>query len=474
MSIKDVYNIDDFRAVGHEVVDLMADYLQKAIKGTDMPVMNWKAPDTQFDYWDSYAIKGKSTTEFFEDILSNSIHIHHPKYIGHQVSAPAPLTALADMLSSLLNNGMAIYEMGPAASALEKWIAIQFGKRIGYDAHSSGFLTSGGSLGTLTALLAARQNMSDQNVWEDGLSQKLGIMVSGQSHYSVDRAVRIMGLGASGIIKIPTNDQFQMRPDLLKESLIEAEKNGVKVIAVVANACSTATGTYDDLNAIGDFCRRNNLWFHVDAAHGGGVLFSEKYKHLLSGIRNADSVIIDLHKMLMNPALSTMVMFKDGRTSYETFNQEAQYLWEQEDEEWFNYAKRTMECTKLMMSLKFYTMVNAYGFEVFDEHVTSLYDLSSEFAEMIEMHPKFEIAIKPMANIVCFRYRHAIEGKSLNETNKQIRKTLLEDGEFYIVQTEIDDTIYLRASLMNPFTTRQHLEELLVRIEQTAEVLNNK
>ena len=463
--LQEAYSPESFRKNGHKVVDLLADYLNKAISGKEIPVMNWKTPEKQFGFWNDYQGQYKNLDSFFKDVIDHSIHLHHPKYVGHQVSAPLPVTALSAMVSALLNNGMAIYEMGPVASALEKWVVTKFAEQLGFEDSASGFLTSGGTLATLTALLAARQIQSGRKAWEEGLTEKLCILVPEHSHYCVDRATRIMGFGSDGIAKVPVNEHFQMDPSQLKSSLKKAEINGRKVIAVVANACSTATGTYDDLKAIGDFCKKHKIWFHVDAAHGGGAIFSKKYKHLLEGIEEADSVIIDLHKMLMNPALSTIVMFKDGKNSYETFNQKAQYLWAQEDEEWFNYAKRTFECTKLMMSMKFYSIIHQYGFEIFDQNVTTLYNLTASFAKLIKNRSQFEIATKPMANILCFRILERKGEKSLNELNQKIRQSILEEGEFYIVQTELDGIVYLRVTLMNPFTTEKHLEELLDKIE---------
>lgn len=467
--LKKAYSPESFRTTAHQTVDLLADYLAKVQDGQSMPVMQWKEPDEQFDYWKNYDNKKGGTTGFFSDLVKQSIHVHHPKYMGHQVAAPAPLTAISALVSALLNNGMAVYEMGPVSSALEKWVVQQFVKQMGFSNEADGLLTSGGTLATLTALLAARQWSTNRKSWDEGTKNEYAVLVSEQSHYCVDRAVRIMGFGEDGAIKIPVGSNFQMKTSLLEEKLAEAKKKGKKVIAVVGNACSTATGTYDDLDAIGRFAHKNKLWFHVDAAHGGAAIFSEKYKSLLKGSEVADSLIIDLHKMLMNPALATLLLFKNGSDSYATFSQKAQYLWEKSDEpEWFNYAKRTFECTKLMMSVKFFSLVQAYGFQLFDQNVTTLYNLGTTFAGMIRFRPRFELAMQPMSNIVCFRVR-ANDDKTGNELNSRIRRAILEEGTFYIVQTQLNGNIYLRVTLMNPFTSKQHLGELLDKIEELGE-----
>lgn len=467
--LKEAYNPETFRKTGHELVDQIADYLLKNMNNNGEKVMNWLDPNEQLNFWKTYLEQKKGSPEFFTDIIEHSIHLHNPKYMGHQVSAPIPITSLAAMLSALLNNGMAVYEMGPAVSALEKWIAGRFSEFFGYDENSDGIITSGGTLATLTALLAARKKIALDDVWINGHSEKLAVMVSSQAHYSVDRAARIMGFGDNGVIKIPVDNNFRLRNDLLKEFYEKATVDGMNVIAIVGNACSTSTGTYDNLVEIGKFCREKSIWFHVDAAHGGAAIFSDKYNRLLQGIETADSLIIDFHKMLMNPALSTLLLFRNGKNSYLTFNQQAQYLWNKEnEEEWFNYAKRTFECTKLMMSLKFYAVVQAYGFEIFNENVTYLYDLGKKFSELIKKRKSFELAVEPMSNIVCFRYTKALGQLSLNDLNSMIRQKILEKGDFYIVQTELNGNIYLRTTLMNPLTETKHLEELLDEIENLA------
>jgi L-2,4-diaminobutyrate decarboxylase len=314
-------------------------------------------------------------------------------------------------------------------------------------------------LANLTALLAARAKLTD--VWESGNAEKLAVMVSEEAHYCIDRAARIMGMGSEGIIKVPVNEHFQIRVDLLEKYYQDATDKGFKVIAIVGSSCSTSTGSYDDLVGIGQFAKSKNIWFHVDGAHGGAVVFSEKYKYLVNGIEQADSVVIDWHKMLMTPALATALIFKNGDDAYQTFHQKAQYLWaNQTSQDWFNSGKRTFECTKLMMSVKIYAILKTYGEGIFAENVDYLYDLGREFAKMINESKNFELAVEPQSNIVCFRLKSA-----QNERTAEVRKRLLEKGNFYIVQTSIREKTYLRVSLMNPLTTTDDLKELLDEIE---------
>ncbi len=470
--LEEAYDPESFRKIGHTLVDTLADYLTDMKGEPSQPVTQWQSPEQSLHFWQNeQKYEGnKNIQPFFEQVLARSIHIHHKHYMGHQVVPPAPLAALSGLLTGFLNNGMAVYEMGSVSTALEKIVIDMLNHTIGFSKEAGGLLTSGGTMANLTALLAARSAKAPHDVWENGNKAQLAIIVSEEAHYCVERAVRIMGWGAAGIIKIPVTDQFRMRTDLLNNYLKDATREGKKVIAVVGSACSTSTGTYDDLTQIAAFCQQHNLWFHVDGAHGGAAAFSQKYKHLVAGLSEADSVVIDFHKMLLTPALVTGLLFRNENHSYGTFAQKAQYLWEStEDKEWFNLAKRTLECTKLMMSVKVYSLLKAYGPQLFDDYVTRQYDLAATFASLIRERKSFELALAPSSNIVCFRYTiPGLTGNELNKLNARIRKSILEKGDFYIVQTQLSETVFLRVTLMNPFTTAHELNALLDHVEEIA------
>lgn len=469
--VQQAYDPEAFRQLGHQLIDLLADHL-KAAQARQTQVIPWQEPDGSLAFWqhDASEVATQDPIDFFADVLSRSTQLHHPRYMGHQVAVPAPATALAGMVVNMLNNGMAVYEMGLVSNPLEKIVTDLLARRIGYDATASGFLTSGGTLANLTALLAARAAKAPEDVWEQGAQTKLAVMVSEEAHYCIDRAARIMGLGAAGIIKVPTNERFQLRTELLQPLWQQAQANGYQVFCVVGSACSTAAGAYDDLEALADFCQQHHLWLHVDGAHGAAVAFSDRHRPLLRGIERADSMILDFHKMLLTPALTTAVVFRRNEDAYQTFHQKAQYLWaNQVSPDWFNSGKRTFECTKLMMSLKVYTLLKLYGEGIFAENVDTLYALAQYFAELVKQDPNLELAVEPESNIVCFRYvGDGMPPAELNTLNARIRRSLLEKGDFYVVQTTLREQLYLRVSLMNPLTTHQDLNDLLAEISTLA------
>ena len=207
---------------------------------------------------------------------------------------------------------------------------------------------------------------------------------------------------------------------------------------------------------------------HVDGAHGMGVLFSEKYKKLVKGIERADSVVIDFHKMFLVPALNTLVIFRNGEQSFETFAQKASYLFQKsQNNAWYNSAIRTIECTKSALGIIAYTALKYFGEDYYKEYIESRYDLTRTLESVLKEDPDLELATEPDANIICFRFvKPGYNDDIFNRINASIRDKLIKEGSFYIVQTELDGKLYLRLTIINPGTTIDDLKSLLIRIKK--------
>jgi L-2,4-diaminobutyrate decarboxylase len=464
------YDSGNFREQGHQLIDQLADYLE-AIRQADNPegAIRYSSPEKALQFWQddlNTAVPGEMQS-MFAKALGHSVKLLHPKYMGHQISPAVPVATLAGLLGDFLNNGMGVYEMGISGTTTEQIVVQVVARQLGFPEEAGGFITSGGTLANLTALLAARKLKAKQNIWQEGYEGQLALLVSEEAHYCVDRAARIMGWGDAGIIKVPVDDRFRMRTDCLETYYRQALEAGKEVIAVVGSACTTATGSFDDLEAIAGFCQQHGLWFHVDGAHGAALAFSQKYASTVRGLEKADSVAMDFHKMLLTPSVTTALIFRRGGDSYQTFSQQAEYLFNKKEPEWFNLAKRTFECTKLMIGFKAYSVIRTYGLELFDEYVTLVCDLGQSLARLVNEADDLVLAVPPTCNIVCFRYEPpGLDHEQLNALNEQIRQRLLEDGEYYIVQTRLKGKVYLRCTLTNPFTTERELTGLLAKVRE--------
>lgn len=465
------YDAESFRAQGHQLIDQLASQLRVMQEPGRRKVSDWHSPEEELGFWrERMRSAPTGTADFLGEVIERSICLHHPHYIGHQVGVVAPSAALAGLVAEFLNNGSAVYEMGSVSTALERWLVQQTCQQVGFQ-KGDGFLTSGGTLAMLSALLAARAGQLGASTFDGGTPNNWSVMASAESHYCVARAVQVMGGGSEGLVKVPVDSCYKMQVALLDELYEQACARGRRPFALVGSACTTSTGAYDDLAAQAEFCRRRGLWFHVDGAHGAAVAFCPELKFKVNGLELADSVILDFHKMMMVPGLTTAVLFRHAPHSWSAFHQQAHYLWdEQQEGDWYNLGKRTFECTKLMMSIKVVALWREYGVQVFAEYLRTVHSLATEFARLIRGRKDFEVAIEPESNIVCFRYLLAATSPAtIDEINVKVRRELVEAGEFYLVQTVLNGRTWLRTTLMNPFTTLQVLGVLLDRIAALAQ-----
>jgi L-2,4-diaminobutyrate decarboxylase len=460
-----------FRSTGHELIDLLANELQRNLD-SERQVLNWREPLQEDKRWQqalpltpSLDLSGL-LQRLSEDILPGNLGIHHPHNLGHQVATPLPAAALCDLVAALTNQAMAVYETGPSATMLERQVVRWLSSLIGWQNEQvNGVLTSGGAQANLTALLAARQH-AQSGTWQHGVSgqKRMRIIASEHSHYSVSRAAGIMGLGTDAVIKIATDDQGRMLlPEIMSAHQQCIERQEI-VIAIVANAACTPTGSVDPLQAIGEYCQSQQLWLHIDGAHGASALLSKQHHSKLSGIELADSVVWDGHKLLYMPAAVSAVLFKSPADSYLAFAQDASYLFEGNNHEieTYNVSYRALECTKRMMALKLWAAFSLYGVEGLATLVDEAFSKAQLFAAMLEQHAEFELLMRPQTNIVCFR--HIVQDLSETELNQyqiMTRKRIVESGQFHLTQVELHGKLWLRTTLMNPFTQVQHLKALI-------------
>jgi L-2,4-diaminobutyrate decarboxylase len=476
-SLEASFDPERFRSTGRALIEVLGEYLSRAM-AREVPVLDWAVPNervTEFlrDFEQPEKIE---LPEFVRSVLARSNHLHHPRYVGHQVTAPLPEAALLELVSALSNNGSAVYEMGPVEVAMERALVGFMSRRFGWSDSADGFFTSGGSAGNLTALLAARQARAGFDVWTEGVAAgpPLAFLAGDQSHYSVKRALQIAGLGEGGVEPVPVDARFKLRPECLEGALSRARARGRRVIGVVASAGSTATGAYDPLEPVAAFCEKHELWLHVDGAHGAFAALSPKLRARLSGIERAHSVVWDAHKMLLMPALATAVLFREGSRSYEPFAQQASYLFNDvhPEDEWYNLASRTLECTKRFMVLPLYTLLAKYGAGFFAHYAEKMTLLAERFAELIGDAPDFELALAPESNIVCFRYSPAgYPADGLDRLQAELRSRIVTSGAFYLVQTRLSGALFLRTTLINPLTTEGDLAALLDAVREAARAL---
>lgn len=480
--IEDAYSPTGFAELSEAWQKIMARHLDHMLSG-DSPVLNWQDPSQAVALAESFlsstqqaaqpaADRKQRFTMLLEQMLACGQNLHNPRYVGHQVPASVPMAGLFDAVGSITNQPMAIYEMGPWATAVEHALVRSLCRKVGWDAElSSGVLTHGGSLANLTALLTAR-NIAIPNCWEDGCPDNAVLIAQADAHYCVTRSAGMLGLGTKQVLKTPLDHRRRMDPAELDRMLTDCRKNGQTVIAVAAAACATPIGAFDPISPIADVCQKHGVWLHVDAAHGGGALMSRQHRHLLSGIDRADSVVWDAHKMLFMPALCAAVLYRNKSHRFAAFQQDAPYLFDPPDPGLaeFDNGTSTVECTKRSTGFGLWGLWSMYGDEIFEQLVDHTFELTNHIFRQIETATDFESLHVPECNILVFRHvPDSIRNATLDEQNRfqaDLRQTLIRSGEFYIVQTRLEGKTCLRLTVMNPITTTDHLDQLLTRIRE--------
>ena len=409
----------------------------------------------EIDFEGAVARGGADLPGLARAILANSTRLRHPRYMAHQVAVPMIPSALADLLSGFTNNGMAIYEMGPAGTAIEKGIVRWMLAKVGWP-EGDGVLVHGGSLGNLSALLAARAKTVPA-AWGSGMPPGFVILASEIAHYSVERAAAILGLGADAVVRLPVDERLRIRPVALERAHRDETSAGRRVLAVVANAGATANGAYDPLREIGAFCRREGIWLHVDGCHGAAAILSERLRPLLEGIEQADSLAWDTHKMLATSTLCCAVLVRDASALAGTYAQDAPYLFG-EERPGEDLSKKTFECTKALLGLKLFFNLATTGEAGMAAHVERLHDLARRVHASLSARKGFECFAPPESNIVLFRF-----GRD-SALQDRIRDRLVREGEFFISRVTIRGETWLRLVLMNPATNEADAGALADRI----------
>ena len=473
-SLKRAFAPETFVESARKATDLLADHLEQAHTRRTQSSYPGHLPEDERAFWENHATRFSGRDDMLKEVIARSNHLHDPRYMGHQVSVVLPETSATGMVTDLLNNGQAIYEMGPSNAALEDILMSEIGQLLGLPNGCGGILCHGGTLGNLVALMAAQRKAAlkfDIDSWEHGVRafpKPMVVLVSEHAHYCIDRAMRTLGWGAQGTILIKTNQRHQMEVDELKAQIEQCTMNGQQVMAVVGSACTTSAGAFDPLEAIANVCHAHGIWFHVDGAHGAAVAFSDSHRHLLNGIQHADSLVMDFHKTCGIPALCTGVFYAKHADSFLPFSQRAEYLWENDKAlDWWDTGKRTFECTKRMLSTRLAAIKAEHGWSIWGELVNRLWEVARALADLIHEHPHWELAMPPEANIVCFRPvpRGDMDINTWNDVVKALRKRHLAKGSGYVVQTEFDGRVWLRCTLMNPLTEETDLTQMLDELE---------
>ena len=412
---------------------------------------------------------------FRSDVAPHAMTVPSPRYFGQFNPTPLPIGVWADALAAALNQNAGAWRNGPTSAIIESQVIRWLCELIGYDKKSFGTLASGGSEANLIALKCARDH-ADAAIVHRGVRHPpadLVIYASDQCHYSLEKSADILGLGRDQLRKIPTDDSFHIRTDLLRQT-IEADRSaGLKPCCVVGVAGTTSTGVIDPLEELATIARENNCWFHVDAAYGGVLVFSEKHKAKLRGIQAADSITFDPHKWMFVPfACGAVLVREGGGVLREAFDISPEYLSEDRggaDVE-FDFFRYGQMGTRRFNSLKLWMAWKFLGRSGYAELIEKQIALTQYLAETIDSVKDFERLGQVETAVCCFKFLpQGLRGKDeayQDRLQQQLQQRIEKSGEAWITTTVLHGRRALRVNINSFLTDTRHVDELVAVLKR--------
>jgi L-2,4-diaminobutyrate decarboxylase len=403
------------------------------------------------------------------DVLPDCNRLTHPRSMGHQVSAPLPVAVWTEALTAAVNQSGAVWEMSPVGTVIETQVIRWMCDLAGLGPDAGGTFTSGGTEATFAGLLAARQSVMP-DVWTHGVGADPPVVVCGEhAHYGVARAVGELGLGTERTVVIPSAG-FRMDVGALDRELDRLRGEGRRVMAVVATSGTTATGSFDDLEAIGVLCERHGIWLHVDGAHGASALFSPAHRHRVAGLHRARSIAWDPHKMMLMPLTASVVLVRNEADLEAAFSQRAPYLFHaNHGERRWDQGLRSFTCSRRIDAFKVWVALQRHGASGFAAIYDHLCGNARTLHALVASRQDFVALHEPESNILCFRFvgDGTLGDDRLDAVNLQTRARYNRVGTGWITTTMLAGRGVLRVTLMNPRTTRADLERT---VEELAEI----
>ena len=413
--------------------------------------------------------EGRPATEVLEqaarEILPVATRLPHPRTFAFIPSSPTWPGVLADFMAAGYNINSATWLTASGPSQIELTVIDWFRRWLGYPDSAGGLLTSGGSAASLDALVAAREAAGNPGQGT--------VYMSDQSHTVQVRAAKIVGVRPEHIRMIPCDECFRIDMKALARAVDEDRAAGLNPFAVCANAGASSTGAIDPLEAMADFCKKQDIWLHVDAAYGGFAVVTQKGKKLLRGIERADSVVLDAHKWFFQPYEAGGLLVKDIRTLEHAFTIHHDVL---QDTLWGadhpNFSDHGLQLSRSFRALKIWMSVQTFGMAAFRRAVSKGMELANRAGEHVEENKNFELLSPVTLSVVCFRINPAeahLDEEALEAINRAVLARIFWDNRALMSSTTLGKTFSLRLCILNHTTAWSDVRETLEAIERFGE-----
>jgi aromatic-L-amino-acid/L-tryptophan decarboxylase len=462
-----------FRLAGHELIDLLADFLAKI---HEYPVTRGESAEqirkvfVPRELPESGEDAGELLRRLAPLIIEHSLHNGHPRFFGYITSSAAPLGALADLLAAAINQNCGLRDLSPAANEIERQTVDWLAAMVGFPRPCGGIMVSGGNMANLLAFFAARHARLPWPVRREGLAERERPVVyaSRGTHTWLEKAVDLAGLGTDAIRWVAADRHHRIDPADL-ERLIDADRTArVRPFLLVGTAGNVSTGAIDPLPALADIAEREGLWFHVDGAYGAPAAVLPEAAAELKALSRADSVALDPHKWLYNPIEAACTLVRDPEALSNAMSYRPAY-YRQDDaptEPVINYYEHGVQNSRGFRALKTWLCLQRAGRSGYERRIRKDIALARRLFELAEAAPELEAGTQHLS-IATFRYLPAESAGSttperIDRINAGIIESLIESGNAFLSNAVLDGRQYLRACIVN-FRTRDEDIDALVR-----------
>jgi aromatic-L-amino-acid decarboxylase len=463
---------DEFRYFGKELIDWIADYYQN-IEG--YPVLSQVEPGKiRARLPPSPPEKGESFDEIISDIdrliMPGITHWQSPNFFAFFPANTSGPSILAELLSAGLGVQGMSWITSPACTELEThvldWLAEMLGLPERFMSHTAGgaVIQDTASSATLSALLVARERATNYASNEEGCNGRLVAYASTQTHSSIEKAVKISGLGSENLRLIEVDDDFAMRPDALASQIHADREAGLIPCFVCATVGTTSSNALDPVQEIGIVCEKEDIWLHVDAAMSGTAALCPEFRYILDGLELADSFCFNPHKWMFTNFDCDCFYVADRAALIQTLSVLPEYLRNKATESGavIDYRDWHVQLGRRFRSLKLWFVIRHYGVEGLRYHVRQHIELAQQFAAWVGKDPDFELAAPTPLNLVCFRH------KAGDEFNRQLLDKINHSGKIYMTHTSLNDRYTLRLCVGQTNTEEQHVQQAWELLRLTA------
>jgi aromatic-L-amino-acid/L-tryptophan decarboxylase len=470
-------DLDRFRREAKSLADWMADYLATI---ESRPVRAQTAPGAiAAQLPESPPLQPEDLTAILADferiVMPGITHWQHPRFFAYFPANSSLPSVLAEMLTAAIAAQCMLWQTSPAATEMETRILDWLAQMLGLGSGWHGVIQDSASSATLAAVLTARERATGWQANEGGLGglPPLAVYTSEEAHSSVEKAVRIAGLGRRALRLIATDESFAMRPEALQAQIARDIAAGIKPACVVATLGTTGTGGIDGLASIGAIARAHDSYLHVDAAWAGSALILPEWRWMIDGIAHADSFVTNPHKWLgVNFDCSAHFVRRPDEL-IRTLTVNPAYLTSQETGHVIDYRDWGIPLGRRFRALKLWFVIRSFGVDGLQAMLRRHIDLTGELAGWIQAEPDFTLASPPSLALLSFRYRPAGVGDeaALDALNAELLSRINDDGRIYLTQNRVRGRYAIRFSIGQTTTERRHVEEGWAVVREIARLL---